>query len=248
MEEIKNLFTIDYVGFFITICTILVGIKAVSVLFEWFIEKTGLELRFFRKQKEEHELLAKTVKNLSLLQKRHEDDVKESKEHDKRIEENLSHFMADVKRTVVEIQDNVTEIQNNMNKYSENRLNDREISRKIQKDWIDMQERNTEKIDSILDKINKMKEDTDQRFAEGEQRIKKNEEKERQRHMSELKDRIAQAYRYHNETKEITNVDFEALKGLIDAYSEYSGNSFVHEIVERDLYTWTRIDDGYEPH
>lgn len=242
-----NLFTIDYVGFFITICTILVGIKAVSALFEWFIEKTGLEIRYFRKQKEEHELLIKTVKGLTLLQERHEDDVRESKKHDKRIEDNLNHFMSDVKRTVVEIQDNVTEIQNNMKQYSENRLNDREISRKIQKNWIDMQEKNTEKIDNILNKINKMKEDTDRRFAENEKHIKENEERNNSRIKAEIKDRVAQAYRFHKKRGKITEMDFEALMSLIKSYEALpqGNNSFIHDIVIKEAYQWERVENDY---
>lgn len=255
IEQIKELFTIDYAGFFIIICTIIAGLKAVSALFEWFIEKTGLELRFFRKQKEQYELLTKTAKNLDLLQnnvkllqEKHNNDVNESINHDKRIEENLNIFMSDVKKTVSEIQNNVVEIQNNMNKYSENRINDREISRKIQNDWIDIQEKNTEKIDSIINKIDKMKEDTDQRFTNSEERIRVNEEKEKKRHISELKDRISQSYRYHAKRGEITNVDFETLRDLIDAYSEFNKNSFVHSVVEKQMYEWRRIDDGYDPH
>ena len=57
-----------------------------------------------------------------------------------------------------------------------------------------------------------------------------------------LKDRIAQAYRYHNARKEWTSMDKESLQDLIDSYSQYSKNSFVHSIVEPEMLTWRVID------
>lgn len=59
-----------------------------------------------------------------------------------------------------------------------------------------------------------------------------------------LKDRISQVYRYHNSTKKITEMEKETLEGLIASYESCGGtNSFVHEVVQKEMYTWEIIDE-----
>jgi len=41
----------------------------------------------------------------------------------------------------------------------------------------------------------------------------------------------------------ISSMDKEALKDLIDAYSQFSENSFVHSVVEKEMETWEVTDD-----
>lgn len=55
----------------------------------------------------------------------------------------------------------------------------------------------------------------------------------------ELKDRIRQSYGYYHNQGYITSMELEALKGLINSYEKSGGaNSFVHSIVEPEMYTW----------
>lgn len=58
-----------------------------------------------------------------------------------------------------------------------------------------------------------------------------------------LKDRISQGYRYFSERGEWTSMDKESMKDLIDAYSQFSQNSFVHSVVEIEMEKWKVIDD-----
>ena len=58
-----------------------------------------------------------------------------------------------------------------------------------------------------------------------------------------LKDRIAEGYRYWHERGEWTSRDKESMEDLIKAYSQYSENSFVHSVVEKEMPQWTVIDD-----
>lgn len=59
-----------------------------------------------------------------------------------------------------------------------------------------------------------------------------------------LKDRISQSYRYHHSTKTITRMDIETLEGLIASYESCGGtNSFVHEVVQKEMYTWEIIEN-----
>lgn len=58
-----------------------------------------------------------------------------------------------------------------------------------------------------------------------------------------LKDRIAQGYRYYRDKKRWTSMEKEAMEEMVRAYSQYSENSFVHSIVEKEMHTWEVIDE-----
>ena len=103
MDAIKELTQINYGTLIIAICTILLAFKFMWTLFDWFVKLLGLETRSMRQKREEHELLIVTVQNLKELQKKQEEDVKQSIQHDKRIKDdikNLSNMFVDL-----EIQD-----------------------------------------------------------------------------------------------------------------------------------------------
>lgn len=82
MNEIIELTNIDFTYVFTAVFVILIGTKAAVSLFEWFIDKLGLETRWMRKKREDHELLIKTSQNLIELQERHIEDVRESDKQD----------------------------------------------------------------------------------------------------------------------------------------------------------------------
>ena len=89
-------------------------------------------------------------------------------------------------------------------------------------------------IENISDKIDQMKNDTDKRFKE----------KENKRVQAELKDRISQSYRCYHIKSQINKMELESLEGLIASYESYGGlNSFVHSVVQKEMYTWEVIDD-----
>ena len=60
---------------------------------------------------------------------------------------------------------------------------------------------------------------------------------------AELKDKIGQSYRYYHDIKKINDIEMETLEGLIKTYEDYGGkNSFVHSLVQKEMYTWEHID------
>jgi len=82
MDSITALTRIDYTSVFISVFIILIGIKAIVSLFEWVIDKLGVETKWMRKQREEHELLIQTSQNLTALQERHVHDMHISDKRD----------------------------------------------------------------------------------------------------------------------------------------------------------------------
>lgn len=85
MDTIQELLEINFAYVFFSSCIIIVGLKAVVSLFEWIVGKLGLETKWMRRQREEHELLLRTSQNLASLQERHAYDMEHSDRRDEEI-------------------------------------------------------------------------------------------------------------------------------------------------------------------
>ncbi len=89
MNTITQLTTLNFNYIFISVFVILAGTKAVISLFEWFIEKLGIETKWMKRKREDHELLIKTSQNLSELQNRHHTDIQDSDRHDEEMRKDI---------------------------------------------------------------------------------------------------------------------------------------------------------------
>mgnify|MGYP007003805048 FL=1 len=117
MNEMIELTKIDYVSVLPAAVAILAGTKAILSLLESFVEKLGLETKWMRQRREEHELLIRTSQNLTALQTQHEHDMQKSDRRDEKIS-------ADIKKLTrmfvdKEIDDMRWEINNFATKVSE---------------------------------------------------------------------------------------------------------------------------------
>lgn len=117
MNEIIELTKIDYISVLPAAVAILAGTKAILSLLESFVEKLGLETKWMRQRREEHELLIRTSQNLTALQTQHEHDMQKSDRRDEKIS-------ADIKKLTLmfvdkEIDDMRWEINNFATKVSE---------------------------------------------------------------------------------------------------------------------------------
>lgn len=89
MDAIKELFNINFSYVLISVFIILIGIKAIASIFEWIVEKLGLETKWMRQKREEHELLIQTSQNLTALQEKHKEDVERSDRRDDEISSDI---------------------------------------------------------------------------------------------------------------------------------------------------------------
>ena len=89
MDAINELLNINFSYVLLSVFVILIGIKAIVSIFEWVIEKLGLETKWMRKRREEQELLIRTSKNLIALQEKHEKDVERSDRRDEEISNDI---------------------------------------------------------------------------------------------------------------------------------------------------------------
>lgn len=122
-------------------------------------------------------------------------------------------------------EDDEAKLYNNLSTY-------RGQSKEIQDEWKETQEKIFKSIDGLSKKIDDFEKNTNDRFS-------KNEEKENERVQSEIKDKIAQLYRFHHSTMTITDIELEAIEDLITTYEKHGGeNSFVHSLVQKEMYTW----------
>lgn len=150
----------------------------------------------------------------------------------------ISDFLSDLynrKKNKEEILQTIRSNQSAIKEIMDNRVRDREQSLSIQKELTDAQNRLSESLSDISNKIDDMKRNTDERFKESERRNNK-------RIRAELKDKISQSYRYYHEIGKINDMELEALEDLIEEYEEAEGkNSFVHSVVQKEMYTWEKV-------
>ncbi len=195
MEQIKELMQIDFIALLPSVFIVLGGIKSITAVFEWAIDKLGLETKWMREKREEHDLLLKTSQNLTALQEKHSQDVRQSIAHDDRIREDLSAFMDDMKNTV-------TETQKEIKQFAENRLHDREQSLQIQKDL-------TDSIKNIVEhNSTKDKQISDLMAAQREV----------------LADKINEKYKYYISIGGIPEDEVDEFTNLHSAYKGVGGN------------------------
>ncbi len=140
------------------------------------------------------------------------------------------------KKNKEEILQTIKNNQSAIKKIMDNRVHDREQSLSIQKELTDAQNKLSESLSNISQKIDDMQRNTDERFIESERKNNK-------RIRAELKDKISQSYRYYHSLGKINDMELEALEDLIEEYEEAEGkNSFVHSVVQKEMYTWEKTD------
>ncbi len=226
MDSIESLKELDpWVIFSVILSAILAGQFLYKIVVEGIFQKYGWETKKMRQHREDHEkfntvveLVNKTAENLDKLQKRHSNDEEDFRN-------SLNNYMEESRKDRKAIHDEMT-------KFTSNRVSDRQQSIQIQKELSDAQVSISNRVKDISDKLDKMQKHTDERFVASE-------EKENKRVQSEIKERIAQVYRGYNSTKKISAMELEALEDLIETYELHGGkNSFVHSVVQKEMYTW----------
>ena len=211
LSNLRELAEIDILGWLIATIVFILIWKGGAELKDWFCNRYGIETKKMKEKREDHDLLIKTAQNLALLQEKSEKD-------DRALEVSFEVFVNEVREAFEQVHKKFEET-------NEMQLKRREQSLIIQ------QELNN-KIDDICNVLDEMKKNTNERFAQSEEKTNK-------RVQSDIKERIAQSYRHYNNCKKISHMELEALEDLIDTYESFGGkNSFVHSVVQKEMYTW----------
>lgn len=144
MGDLKQLGQIDWWQVFVAIILLLVCIKFVWSLFDWFVfEKLGIETKKMKQRRQDRELLEATAKlakttaeNLGKLQERHIKDEQEFRN-------NLNNYMEESRKDRKALHDEMT-------KFTNNRVDDRKQSLEIQKELKDSISARDEQINSLI--------------------------------------------------------------------------------------------------
>ena len=221
MGDIQALTEINFTNAFLALFIFIIGFNKIVEVTGKFFKTIGRPIKWLKTRDDDHDLIlanAEAIKELAEIHKR-DNDI--SNEHDDMIKEELTTFM--------------TEVRSDIKQFTDNRVNDRSQSRQIQKELTDAQLSLTENVREIAEKIDLMQKSTNERFA-------LSEEKNNKLVQSEIKERIAQSYRRYHLSNRISRMELEALEDLISTYESFGGmNSFVHSVVQKEMYTWDVI-------
>ncbi len=131
----------------------------------------------------------------------------------------------DFNSLVYHLKDSVAEINNTIEEVSQNRMHDREDSRRIRAEMYAVMDKQSENIENLTKIVIDMQ--------------KKNSKTKR----AEIKEKIERIYSECHPAMTCTDMQFETLKELIEEYEEHGGNnSFVHSTVEPEMHSWRKIN------
>ena len=120
MEAIQNLTQYNWFVVVSAIIVAMLAFKFLSDLFEWFVKKFGIETKSMREKRENKELLKTTAENLAALQTKHTTD-------EETFRKNLNDYMK-------ESREDRKVLLEETKHYSQNRIDDRRQSLKIQEE------------------------------------------------------------------------------------------------------------------
>lgn len=147
MKELKQLVDIDWWQFFITVCLLLICIKTIWSLGDWFfVEKLGIKTKKMRQREQDEELLKATAElakttaeNLDKLQQRHTKDEEEFRR-------NLNNYIKESREDRKALHDELT-------RFTQSRANDRQISIEREKRLNDRITESNEYRDRVISDI-----------------------------------------------------------------------------------------------
>lgn len=92
MDPIQESLNLNFSYLFVSFFIILFAIKTIISLFEWVFNKFGIETKWMKHKREDHDLLIKTAQELSVLENKYEEYMKKSDERDNELCKDVQKF------------------------------------------------------------------------------------------------------------------------------------------------------------
>lgn len=154
------------------------------------------------------------------------------------------------KSTLKELESESKDLKNRMKKYEENRTSDRQdsimIRNQLNKDIQDIATQMSmliKTVNSVTETVN----DMSQNIKQMQKEIADNRERNEKSKRTDIKSKIERLYSECSPIQSCTDMQFETLKELIEDYENHGGeNSFVHSIVQKEMYKWKRKNNYRE--
>lgn len=100
MDMIKKIFELDFVAIILGIFIIMSAVISIATIIGKFSEIIGRPVKWVRTRQMDHELIIKNTEAIKELSDRHNKDKESSIEHDKKIEQELSNFIKEIKNEI----------------------------------------------------------------------------------------------------------------------------------------------------
>lgn len=196
MGTIEGFFNTDWKVFAITLFAVLLGFQAIVKLLSWFLfDFLGIETKSMRQKREEHNLVMSTANGLKELTEKEKIDSEQLEKHDANIQKNLDSFMNEIRESIKETREAIE-------KFTDNRVHDREQSFEIQK--------------QLTDSISKIAQADEKRDEQINKLVDSQKES--------LADRINQKYKYYLSVNGIPEDEVDEFISLHNAYNKVGGN------------------------
>lgn len=217
MEELENLFILDWKGLLLSIFIIFSAIIYGYMIIGKISEILGKPFKWWSERNKDHCDLMETMKLINSLEKKHSEHMEQYNRLSKEVEELVDNIQQYIKTS------------DNRIKLINQTIHNFDISRQKE-----LQDNNKAQND-----LQKSQDNTNDMLSALREQLIINEEKQNKRIRAELKDKIGQAYQRHHKEGKISSMEIEMLEGLIEEYEAAGGeNSFVHSIVMKEMYTW----------
>lgn len=135
-KDLEQLAQINWWYVFIALCLLLLCIKGVLSLWDWFVERFGIETKKTRQRRQECELLQKTAEGLEVLKQKHDKDETELKDC-------LTSFISETRNAILQ-QD-----KSNREHWETSKQIRKELTDTI-KELVDDNQKKHEQIDSLI--------------------------------------------------------------------------------------------------
>ena len=96
MDDITALTQINFSYTFLSVFIILIGFKTIFSLIEWFVNKFGIETKRIKEKRENHDSMIKTAAELSELQEKHKELVRQDLGYVKAIKQDINNLTKSV--------------------------------------------------------------------------------------------------------------------------------------------------------
>lgn len=126
-----------------------------------------------------------------------------------------------------------------LNLYTQKRIQEKEQEETFKK--------NTEDIELLKQEYNEIKKNTktaNEKLNVLSMMLLEMQEKEDKKERARLKNTISSLYRECHASGKWTQMEKDTMEDMIDSYESCNGkNSFVHDTVQKEMYTWEIVDE-----
>lgn len=150
-------------------------------------------------------------------------------------------------KNIKKLQEDSEKLKIKMKQYEDNRKSDRNDSIMIRNELNKDIQNIATQMEMLIQTVNGVTEtvsDMSQNIKQIQKEIADTRERNKKSKRTDIKSKIERLYSECSPNQSCTEMQFETLKELIEDYENHGGeNSFVHSIVQKEMYQWKRTNN-----